>query len=127
MAQRRYDVYGFRTASLEEAAEIVLGALGIAMSLRDSSYRGLYYSAGPGAGHPYLLQANGEGARWYRQFGEFGVTLMVSDQPDMDAIHDKLTAGRTEPVLLHTIVHTDDPEQDGDASEHEDEPGEGTP
>lgn len=44
MPPRRYDVYGFRTGTLAEAAKMVERVLGIRLRLRDSSYRGLYFS-----------------------------------------------------------------------------------
>jgi hypothetical protein len=30
---------------------------------------------------------------------------MVSDLPDMEAVREKLTGGRSDPVLLQTILH----------------------
>jgi len=106
---RRYDVYGFRNRSLEEAAGLIESALGIHLMRRDSSYRGIYYCAGEGVANDYLLQMNDEESRWHSQYPEYGVTLMVSDLPDMDAIREKLTFDRSDPVFLRSILHTDEP------------------
>ncbi len=116
MSMRRYDVYGFREAGLDEAARWVHEALGIALARRDSSYRGVYYAAGHAP--EYLLQENGPEARWHSRFPEFGVTLMVSNVPAMDEVRERLTAGRADPVLLHTIVLPDEPD---DEDEEDDE------
>lgn len=106
---RRYDVYGFSDASLEEAAALVESALGIRLARRDSDYRGIYYSAGEGVTNDYLLQKNDENSRWRSRYPQYGVTLMVSNLPDMDSIREKLTSGRSDPVLLHSIVQTEEP------------------
>jgi hypothetical protein len=99
--------------------------LGIELRRRDSSYRGIYYCGGSVA-QEYLLQVNDEGARWHREFPDAGVTLMVSDVPDMDVIQQTLTAGGSEPILLRTIVDTDEPPDelatDEDSAEDHDEP-----
>ncbi len=42
---RRYDVYGFQSSQLEDAATFVESVLGIHLRYRDSSYRGIYYCA----------------------------------------------------------------------------------
>ena len=105
---RRYDVYGFRNLNIENAAVLVESALGIRLVRRDSDYRGIYYSAGEGVNNDYLLQYNDENSRW-RRYPEYGVTLMVSNLPDMDSIRQKLTSGRSNPVLLRSIVQTEEP------------------
>lgn len=102
---RRYDLYGFRNKSLEEAAALIENALGIQLMLRDSTYRGIYYCAGRGVENDYLLQTNDEGARWYSQYPEYGVILMVNNLPEMDSIREKLTSGRSEIIFLRSIVH----------------------
>jgi len=116
---RRYDVYGFRGRSLDDAAALVTRALGIPLTLRESSYRGLYYCAGEGVSNDYLLQSNDEEARWHTRYPEYGVTLMVNDLPEMDAIRGKLTSGRSDPVFLHSIVHEEEPESEGAQDEEE--------
>ena len=50
----RYDTYGFRDLGLDDAAEFVAEALGVTLSVRESSYRGVYYHAG-GFGPPNLI------------------------------------------------------------------------
>lgn len=121
VAPRRYDIYGFRKATLDEAARIVERTLGVPLRLRESSYSGIYYCGVPGLGDRYLVEENVEGSRWHKEFGEFRVTLMISEQPDMDAIHDRFKAQGDEPVLLRTIVRTEDPpdvlEPDEDAED----------
>jgi len=112
---RRYDVYGFRDASLEAAAQVVEEALGIKLSLRDSSYVGLYYVAGAGAAKDYVVETNApETGSWYREFPDYETILMVNALPDMDTIRDKLTRGRAEPVLLRTTSLPDEPDDDDD-------------
>jgi hypothetical protein len=106
---RRYDVYGFRNPSLEEAAAFVESALGIRLMRRDSSYRGIYYCAGEGVAHDYLLQTNDEEARWHSQYPQYGVTLMVNNFPDMDVIRERLTSGRSDPAFLHSIIRSGEP------------------
>lgn len=111
----RYDVYGFRQASLEEAVSFVERVLGIPFTRRDSSYRGIYYRAGSGIDRNYVLQTNDEEARWHRDYPEYGVTLMVNDQPDMDGIREKLTSDPDDPhrpVFLHSIIHTKEPPEE---------------
>jgi hypothetical protein len=105
----RYDLYGFRTRGLDEAAAFVEGALGIPLRRRDSSYRGVYYVAGKGVAKDFLLQENDDESRWKSAYPEYGVTLMVNNVPDMDAIRERLTSGDGDPVFLRSIVHTDDP------------------
>ena len=105
---RRYDVYGFHSSQLEDAAAFVKGALGIHLRCRDSSYRGIYYCASVHAPQDHLLETNDKGTRWHSQYPEYGATLMVSDLPDMDAIREKLTSGRSDPVFLRSIIHTDE-------------------
>jgi hypothetical protein len=112
MTMRRYDVYGFRSMALDAAAEMVERALGVRLWQRDSSYRGTYYSGGVGAGHEYLLERNGDGARWHREFADYPVTLMINDLPDMDGLQQRLVGGRSEPVLLRTIVSTTEPPEE---------------
>lgn len=104
---QRYDVYGFRAASLEAAAALVEAALGIRMFRRDSSYRGVYYCAGEGVAKDYMLEVNAEGSRWHSRYPQYGVILMVNNLPAMDAIREKLTAGHREPDFLHSITHTE--------------------
>jgi hypothetical protein len=106
---RRYDVYGFRNSSLEEAAAFVESALGIRLMRRDSAYRGIYYCAGEGVAHDYLLQTNDEEARWHSQYPQYGVILMVNNLPDMDAIREMLTSGRSDPAFLRSILHVGEP------------------
>ncbi len=106
---RRYDLYGFRAASLEAAAALIADVLGVRLDRRDSSYRGIYYSGGAGSTHDYLLVQNTEESRWHREYPDYGATLMVSDQPDMDAIRQHLTSGRSDPAFLRSIVHAEDP------------------
>lgn len=107
--QRRYDIYGFQNSSLEEAATLVEQTLGVRLTLRDSSYRGIYYCAGSGATNDYFLQTNGEEARWHSRYPEYKLTLAVNDLPDMDRIKEKLTArGGGEPTFLHSIIQTAD-------------------
>lgn len=106
---RRYDVYGFRNPSLEEAASLIESALGIHLMRRDSSYRGIYYCAGAGVANDYLLQTNDKESRWHSQYPQYGITLMVNNLPEMDAIREKLTSGRSDPVLLRSIIHTEEP------------------
>lgn len=115
----RYDVYGFRGPGLDEAAAFVEGALGIRMSLRDSSYRGLYYCAGAGVDKDFVLEANEEGASWHSRFPEYPVILMVNDVPDMDAIREKLTAGRGDPAFLRSRVIEDPPPDEEDEDDEE--------
>jgi hypothetical protein len=105
---RRYDVYGVRNPSLEEAATLVERTLGIRLLRRDSLYRGIYYSAGEGVANDYLLQTNDEESRWHSQYPEYGVILMVNNLPNMDSIREKLTSGRGDPVLLRSIIHTEE-------------------
>jgi len=106
---RRYDYYGFRQASLDDAAKLVQELLGIRLNQRDSSYWGLYYNT-PGDG--YLLYVNDRELRWEPRYAEYGVILSVNDLPDMDTIKDRLTTGRTEPVLLRSNIHTKDPPEE---------------
>ena len=112
MTMRRYDVYGFGQAGLDEAAARVREALGVDLARRDSAYRGVYYCAG--VAPEYLLQENGPEARWHAKFPAYGVTLMVSNVPGMDEIRERLTAGRADPVLLHTIELPDEPDDEDD-------------
>jgi hypothetical protein len=98
---KRYDKYGFRNTSLEEAVKFVEGALGIQMRLRDSSYRGLYYCAGNGPLCDYSLDRN-EGETFHSKYPDYSVILQVNNVPDMDAIKEKLTAGRTDPVMFES-------------------------
>ena len=114
---QRFDVYGFRDGDLETAVSFIEQALGIQMVLRDSSYRGIYYCAGDSTGIDYRLQSNGEQARWHREYPEFGATLMVNNVADMDAIREKLTAGRDDPKFLRSIVHPNEPEDDDDTDD----------
>lgn len=116
MARRRYDVYGFRNTTLDAASKLVERALGIPLELRESSYRGIYYCGGPGIGQRFLLQENDEASRWHVQFGEFGVTLMISEQADMDSIRERFAAQGEEPVLLRTIVHADEEPNEDDGT-----------
>jgi len=116
---RRYDIYGFTNPGLEDAAAFVESALGIHLRRRDSSYRGIYYCASVRAPQDYLLEANEEGARWYSQYPHYGVTLMVNDLPDMDAIRAKLTTGDNAPVFLHSIIHTEEPPDEYPADDDE--------
>ena len=105
----RYDLYGFRNASLEEASAFVEDVLGITLRRRDSAYRGIYFCSGNGVSKDYVLQTNGAEARWHSRYPEYGVTLMVNDLPDMDAIREKLTSDPSSPVFLHSIIHTGEP------------------
>lgn len=102
---QRFDLYGFRNHSLEQAAALVEAALDIRLARRDSSYRGIYYSGRVRGPQDCLLQANDSGSRWRTQYPDIDVTLMISDLPDMDAVREKLTHRRDGPVLLKTIVH----------------------
>lgn len=118
---RRFDVYGFRDLDLAEAAAFVESAAGVRMWLRDSSYRGIYYCAGEGAKKDFDLETNEEGASWYSRFPEYRVILMVNDVPDMDAIREKLTAGREDPVFLRSRVLEDPPPDDDEDDDGEEE------
>ena len=109
---RRYDVYGFHNPNLEEAIAIIESTLGVRLRLRDSSYRGIYYCASVHAPHDYLLEANGQQTRWHSTYPEYGATLMVSDPPDMDAIREKLTSSRGDPVFLRSIIHAEEPPEE---------------
>ena len=116
---RQYDEYGFRTASLEEAVAFVESVLGIQLRLRDSSYRGIYYCAGNGSMCDYLLQRNAE-ETFSPRYSDYSVILQVNNVPDMDTIREKLTAGRTDPVLLDSQTLPDRPEEDEDDDESDD-------
>ncbi len=105
----RYDIYGFRNGSLEAAAAFVESFLGIHLNRRDSSYRGIYYSARVYAPQDFLLETNNEESPWHSAYPEYAVTLMVSDLPNMDTIREKLTSGHSDPVFLRSIIQTEEP------------------
>jgi hypothetical protein len=92
---------------LKEAAALVESALGIHLTLRDSLYRGIYYCTGERVVNDYLLQINDEKSRRHT-YPEYGVTLMVNNLAHMDAIRKELTSGRSDPVLLRTIISMED-------------------
>ncbi len=115
---QRYDVYGFSNPDIKDAAAFVEKALGVSLTPRDSSYRGgLYYCAGEGTANDYLLESNSEGSTWHSRYPEYEITLMVNKLPEMDTIREKLTAGRTDPVFLHSIIRErphDEPDDESD-------------
>jgi hypothetical protein len=103
---RRYDIYGFRNQTLEEAALLVERSLNIHLMRRDSSYRGIYYCAGEGFVNDYLLQMNDEEPR---RFSEYDVTLIVSNLADMDAMREKLISSSSDVVFLGSIIDGEEP------------------
>ncbi|HVF51457.1 MAG TPA: VOC family protein [Pyrinomonadaceae bacterium] len=110
---KRYDVYGFRTLSIEEALEWLQATLGVEFNRRDSEYRGLYYRTGSSQLRGLMLYANQTpDGRRNSQHKDYGVILTASALEDMDDIQRKLTEGRTEPTLLSTKVFPDDPPDD---------------
>jgi hypothetical protein len=100
---RRYDTYGFKGSSLEEAAVTVEDLLGVELEQRESSYRGIYYCAGKTHRRDLLLYKN---AGSNPAFTGYSVILDVNLLSNMDEIQSKLTA-RGEVVLLETKVLPD--------------------
>lgn len=48
----------------------------------------------------------------HTDYPEYSVTLMVNNLPDMDTIREKLTSERSDPVLLRSIIHTEEPPEE---------------
>lgn len=115
----RYDLYGFKGLTLEEARLRVEAALGITLELRDSMYAGLYYAGTLGHHRSLKLHENDKEYTYYREHSDHGVILSVNDIAieEMDEIQRKLLAG-AEAALLRTRVIPDDPDDDPD-----DDPG----
>lgn len=101
---QRYDLYGFKTMSLEDAKQLVEGALGIRFEWDKSSLWGSggFYCVRNGEVWDYILYRNTGDEPEHPRYREYGVILSVDHVPDMDEIKRKLTEGRTEPVHLRT-------------------------
>jgi catechol 2,3-dioxygenase-like lactoylglutathione lyase family enzyme len=109
---KRYDKYGFKSSSIEEAKRFVEDVLGIRLDRHDSSYWGVYFSFSRGSGHDYMLYENSGEYLQHSAYREYPVMLNVNDVEQMDEIKQALTAGRTEPVCLRSKVVPDPPPDD---------------
>ena len=101
---QRYDLYGFKTMSLDEAKQLVEDALGIRFEWDKSSLWGSggFYCVRNGKVWDYLLYRNTGDEPEHPRFRDYGVILSVDHVADMDEIKRKLTEGRTEPKHLRT-------------------------
>src|SRR6185295_17613347 len=106
----RYDIYGFRALSIEKALQLVQSALDVTLNRRDSEYRGLYYMTGRSQSRGLMLYANQTQDGWRRpEYKGYPVILTVSALEGVDEIQRKRTSDRTEPVLLSSTAHPDEP------------------
>lgn len=114
----RYDMYGFQSMRLDEAAILVQNALGIQLTEGESSYyAGRYFRYRLSSGRELKLYRNHDpasGSVVRSEFASHGVVLEVSDLDAMETIEIKLTSGRDEPVLLRSRTIEDDPEDEPD-------------
>ena len=101
---QRYDLYGFKTMSLDEAKQLVEDALGIRFEWDKSSLWGSggFYCVRSGKVWDYILYRNTGDEPEHPRFRDHGVILSVDHVADMDEIKRKLTEGRTEPKHLRT-------------------------
>lgn len=103
----RYDVYGFRDLSLDQALALITESLGIPLRQRDSSYWGLYYCLTRGTVRELMLYENKVG-QWSAGEGtHHAVILLVNERDDMDEIRDKLLAAPGGPDLLSSRTYPD--------------------
>lgn len=120
----RFDVYGFRGMTLDEARDQVQRALGVALELRESEWwGGVYYCRRRGTARDLMLYSNVSGEWSGPEHREFRVILQVNDVPEMDAIRQRLTAGGPDPVLLRSNEYPDRAEDDEDGAPHGGEEG----
>jgi hypothetical protein len=124
----RFDVYGFRGMTLDEAREHVRRALGVELELRESDWwGGVYYCRRRGTARELMLYANVVGEWSGPGHREFRVILQVNDVPGMDDIRQRLTAGGPDPVLLRSNEYADRVEGDeDDGALHDGEEGGGS-
>ena len=97
---KRYDVYGFLTPDLDEAASLVESLLGVELTKRESDYWGTYYRTGRGPSRDFMLYENGRGGWYSPEHEDYGHILLVNDVEDMDGIRRQLTEGREDVALL---------------------------
>jgi hypothetical protein len=90
----RYDKYRFSRSMLEAAAQAVQSVLGLTLTQRSSSYRGIYYCGGLRLGECAYMVFEKEGR----------IYLHVNDVDDMDGIQDRLLAQVLDLELLETVV-----------------------
>lgn len=108
----RHDLYGFETATLDEALAVVEAAIGASLEERDSSYyAGTYYRLRLGSGRGVRLYKNldpNTGAHVRSMYASFSILLEIDDVPEMDAIAERLAGAHPAPVRLSSRVMPDD-------------------
>ena len=112
---KRFDIYGFGDATLDEARQVVEAALGIVLKERESSYLGIYFRAGTPNGPGFHLYSNVRDGTWIsdRERGH-AVVLSINDMADMDDMQRRLLAAERAPTLLRSrIVRPPDDNDDG--------------
>jgi hypothetical protein len=104
-AGKRFDIYGFGDATLDQAKRVVEAALGIVLARRESSYRGVYFRAGEPNGPGLDLYSNVRDGTWLSQ-QERGhvVVLSIQDTGDMDELPRRVGAGARPPTLLRSRI-----------------------
>lgn len=100
------DLYGFRSNDLEEARASVEAALGVELSLHDSSYHGGdYYRKNTEANDEIVLQINDDGEGWAEEdYKNYGVLLHVYSPERGDDYKKALTDRDGGFILLERSV-----------------------
>jgi hypothetical protein len=108
----RYDIYGFRRATLDDAVVRIQVALDVQLSERESGYyAGTYYRYAPSYGKGLKVYKNRDpshGQFVRERYREYAVIVEVSDLDDMDGVQRKLTGSDANVVLLESKVLPDD-------------------
>ena len=107
----RHDLYGFKTAQIDEARLIVEAAIGASLEARDSSYyAGDYFRLRLGTGRGVRLYKNRDPSTdgFVRSnYSEYALLLEIDDVPDMDSISERLASSAMSPDLLSSRLLSD--------------------